>query len=198
MDAAEFFYGLCRDSWGRGYGLEAARKALEFFVREYDNPCYKATVDVKNTASIKILQKLGFECESENDGLLVYKLDIKSDFGFSRMQELQKRLQEKYKAKWGGLYPAKARDMLLWMMAEAGEAAQVVKKSGDKMIIGDKDTREHFIEEMCDVLMYFNDVMLCYSISPDELKKIYMQKHSTNMKRWQTGGSRQNENATEQ
>lgn len=46
------------------------------------------------------------------------------------------------------------------------------------------DVREHFIEEMCDTLMYFNDVMLCYGITPEELKKVYLDKHKKNMNRW--------------
>jgi hypothetical protein len=51
--------------------------------------------------------------------------------------------------------------------------------------MNDKETRNHFVEELCDVLMYFNDVLLCYSISPEELKKVYLQKHHKNMERWQ-------------
>ena len=46
------------------------------------------------------------------------------------------------------------------------------------------ETRTHFIEEMCDVLMYFNDVMLCYDISPEDLRDIYFKKHKKNMGRW--------------
>ncbi len=34
------------------------------------------------------------------------------------------------------------------------------------------------------VFMYLNDVMLCYSISPEELKEVYFQKHSKNLERW--------------
>lgn len=70
------------------------------------------------------------------------------------------------------------------MMIEAGEAADIIKKKGDRPIVGDEETRKHFIEELCDVLMYFNDIMLCYSISPEELKKIYLEKHQRNLKRW--------------
>lgn len=40
-------------------------------------------------------------------------------------------------------------------------------------IMNDDETRNYFVEELCDVLMYFNDVMLCYSISPEELKEVY-------------------------
>ena len=39
------------------------------------------------------------------------------------------------------------------------------------------------VEEMADVLMYYNDVLLCYGITSDELKESYKEKFETNMKR---------------
>lgn len=107
-----------------------------------------------------------------------------TDFGLFEMQEIQKQLQEKYKEKWGGLSPEIAREQLLWMLIEVGEVADIIKKSGDNEIIHNEGVRNHFVEEMCDVLMYFNDVMLCYGISPEELKKVYLEKHRRNMERW--------------
>lgn len=70
------------------------------------------------------------------------------------------------------------------MFIEAGKMADIIKKDGDEEIMNNLKVREHFIEEMCDVMMYFNDIMLCYSIEPSELKKIYLEKHEKNMKRW--------------
>ncbi|WFR57238.1 nucleotide pyrophosphohydrolase [Anaerocolumna sp. AGMB13025] len=107
-----------------------------------------------------------------------------SDFGFKDMQAIQAELQEKYIDKWGGLSPEKGRETLLWMIIEAGEAADIIKKDGDEKIVKDEKIRNHFIEEICDVFMYLNDVMLCYSITPEELEKIYVDKHQKNMKRW--------------
>lgn len=107
-----------------------------------------------------------------------------NDFGLNEMQKIQKQLQEKYKDKWGGLSPDIGRNQLLWMMIEVGEVADIIKKKGDNHIMNDEETRNHFVEELCDVLMYFNDVMLCYSISPEELKKVYLQKHHKNIERW--------------
>lgn len=103
---------------------------------------------------------------------------------FDIMQEMQEELQEKYKDKWASISPKCARDKLLWMMIEAGEMADVIKKDGDELIMNSSEVREHFIEEMCDTLMYFNDVMLCYNITPDELESKYIKKHEINMKRW--------------
>ena len=55
-----------------------------------------------------------------------------ANFSFDDMQAIQKELQEKYFDKWGGLYPEKAVRMMLWMLCEAGEAAQVLKRSPPK------------------------------------------------------------------
>ena len=107
-----------------------------------------------------------------------------SCFDFEQMQAIQRELQEKYAGIWHGLSPQKGRDTLLWMIIEAGEAADIIKKEGDAPILEDAETRHHFIEELCDVMMYFNDVLLCYGITPEELEKIYLEKHERNMKRW--------------
>ena len=107
-----------------------------------------------------------------------------NDLSFAEMQQIQKELQEKYKSQWQGISPQVARDKLLWMMIEAGEMADIIKKEGDEEIMSQPQTRAHFIEEICDVLMYLNDVMLCYQITPEELREIYLKKHKKNMGRW--------------
>lgn len=40
------------------------------------------------------------------------------------------------------------------------------------------------MEEMAVVLMYYNDIMLCYGISAGELKQAYTEKFEINMTRW--------------
>ena len=106
------------------------------------------------------------------------------NFGFNEMQAIQKELHDKYDARWGKLSPEVGKEELLWLMIEAGEVADVIKKKGDSSIMNDSGTRSHFVEELCDVLMYLNDVMLCYSISPEELEQTYIDKHKKNMNRW--------------
>ena len=106
------------------------------------------------------------------------------DFGFLEMQAIQKELQEKYKDQWEPLGPEAGKNKLLWLMIELGEAADIIKKEGNRAISENPDTRRHFTEELCDVLMYFNDVMLCYGISVEELKDAYLKKHEKNLKRW--------------
>jgi len=107
-----------------------------------------------------------------------------ANFGFEEMQTIQKELQEKYKDKWLPLTPENGKNQLLWLMIELGEVADVIKKKGNARIMEDAEVRTQFVEEMCDVMMYFNDVMLCYDISIEELKEVYLQKHKRNMERW--------------
>ena len=107
-----------------------------------------------------------------------------ADFTINEMQEMQKKLQDKYKDKWEPIGPETGKNKLLWMIGEVGEVIDIVKKNGGTKASSDEQLRHHLIEEMADVLMYYNDVMLCYGISEDELKEAYKNKFETNMKRW--------------
>lgn len=107
-----------------------------------------------------------------------------SDFSMNEMQEMQKALQEKYKQKWEPICPAAGQNKLLWMIGEVGEVIDIVKKNGAAEAVGKEELRKHLVEEMADVLMYYNDVMLCYGITAEELKTAYMEKFEKNMKRW--------------
>ncbi len=106
------------------------------------------------------------------------------DFGINEMLDMQRALQEKYKDKWEGISPEVGKNKLLWMTGEIGEVIDIVKKHGDHACDIDSPHREHLIEELADVLMFYNDVLLCYGISADELKEIYTKKFKTNMERW--------------
>lgn len=106
------------------------------------------------------------------------------DFGLLEMQNMQIRLHDQYKDRWEPVCPKQGRDMMLWLMAELGEVIDIIKKDGDAKIMENSSVRAHFVEEMADVLMYFNDIMLCYDISVDELKTAYREKHEENMGRW--------------
>ena len=105
-------------------------------------------------------------------------------FTISEMQEMQRLLQEKYKDKWEPICFEIGQNKLLWMIGEIGEVIDIVKKNGSEVASTDENIRKHLIEEMADVLMYFNDVMLCYGITEEELKKAYEKKFERNMKRW--------------
>ena len=107
-----------------------------------------------------------------------------SDFSMKEMLAMQKTLQEKYKDKWEAICPEAGKHKLLWMIGEIGEVVDIIKKNGDIQSLEDCDLRKHLIEEMADVLMYYNDVLLCYGISDEELKEAYTTKFEKNMKRW--------------
>ncbi|MBQ7076551.1 MAG: MazG-like family protein [Lachnospiraceae bacterium] len=106
------------------------------------------------------------------------------DFTINEMQEMQRDLQEKYKDKWETIGPETGKNKLLWMVGEIGEVIDIVKKNGGIKACSDATLRNDLVEEMADVLMYYNDVMLCYGISAEELKKSYSEKYKKNMERW--------------
>ena len=106
------------------------------------------------------------------------------NFGLNEMLEMQRELQEKYKDKWKPICPDRGKEQLLWMIGEIGEVIDIVKKNGAEKAVQDKSLRADLIEEMADVLMYYNDVLLCFEISPEELKEVYINKFERNMKRW--------------
>ena len=105
-------------------------------------------------------------------------------FTIDQMQEMQRQLQEKYRDKWEGVAPKIGQNKLLGMIGEIGEVIDVIKQKGSGPIMADPAVRAHFVEEMADVLMYYNDVMLCYGISAEELKQSYSEKYMKNMERW--------------
>lgn len=51
-----------------------------------------------------------------------------SDFGINEMQEMQKRLQNKYKNIWEPITPENGKNKLLWMIGEIGEVIDIIKK----------------------------------------------------------------------
>ncbi len=105
-------------------------------------------------------------------------------FWINEMLEMQRSLQKRYEDKWGGLSPEIGTNQLLWMIGEIGEVIDIIKKNGAEAASQESNQRERLVEELADVLMYYNDVLLCYGISADELKKAYVQKFHTNMTRW--------------
>ena len=107
-----------------------------------------------------------------------------TDFSINEMQEMQKALQDKHKHKWEPICPEVGQNKLLWMVGEIGEVIDIVKKHGGLRASANKELRKELIEEMADVLMYYNDVMLCYGITVDELKEAYTEKFERNLKRW--------------
>lgn len=109
---------------------------------------------------------------------------LMEDFGLNEMLAMQRELQDKYKDKWEPISPETGKNKLLWMIGEIGEVIDIIKKNGSENTVSDDTLREQLIEELADVLMYYNDVLLCYGITADELKQSYTNKFRKNMTRW--------------
>ena len=106
------------------------------------------------------------------------------DFGINEMLQMQRALQEKYKDIWKPICPDRGQDQLLWMIGEVGEVVDIIKKHGGEAACREEALRKQLVEELADVLMYYNDVLLCYGISAQELKRAYVGKFERNMQRW--------------
>ena len=60
---AEIGYLLSREHWGEGYAAEAMTTFIDFSFATHNSRRLEATVDVRNVASNKLLQRLGFTLE---------------------------------------------------------------------------------------------------------------------------------------
>lgn len=107
-----------------------------------------------------------------------------NDFSMNEMLEMQRQLQERYKGKWEAIGPATGQNKLLWMIGEIGEVIDLIKKNGGEKASSQPEVRSLLVEELADVLMYYNDVLLCYGIAPEELKASYEAKFRRNLNRW--------------
>ena len=105
-------------------------------------------------------------------------------FTIGEMMEMQKAMLEKYNSQWEHYSPSAGRNHLLWMIGEIGEVIDIIKKNGDESACQDPKLRPHFVEELVDVLMFYNDVLLCYGITEEELKEAYHAKFHRNLTRW--------------
>lgn len=107
---------------------------------------------------------------------------------FEEMLQRQRELQAQYAGRWEPVDPEHGKNKMLWMLAELGEAIQIVKRHPVSEFMEEGSTRHDYIEELADVLMYFNDILLCFDITPEEFAAIYRAKHERNMTRWKKPG----------
>ncbi len=106
-----------------------------------------------------------------------------NDLSFQEMLTMQRALWEKHKDTWSPLEPQYARNHFLWMIGEIGEVLEIIKKCDETRIMSEPNVKAAFTEELCDVLMYFNDILLRYGISAGDMALAYEKKHAKNMKR---------------
>lgn len=105
------------------------------------------------------------------------------DLSLSQMMQMQKDLFEPHKDKWSPMEPEYGKDFILYMVEEIGEVISVVKKKGNSAIMEDPAVRQAFLDEMADVLMYYNDVLLRYHVTAEEISEAYARKHDYDMAR---------------
>ncbi len=105
------------------------------------------------------------------------------DLSISQMIQMQKALFEVHKEKWSPMEPEYGRDSVLYMIEEIGEVIAILKKRGNSNVVHNESIRKAFLEEMADVLMYYNDVLLRFQVTPEEISEAYLRKHEKNMQR---------------
>jgi len=105
------------------------------------------------------------------------------DISISEMMDMQMELWNMNKDIWNKMEPTQARNMMLWMIEEIGEAIAIIKKKGEMEIMENGEVRESFIEEMVDIMMYYSAVMLRLEITPEEYASIYHKKQNKNKER---------------
>lgn len=105
------------------------------------------------------------------------------ELSITEMFEMQRELWEKHKDSWSPLEAEFARDSLLWMIEEVGEVISVIKKKGEKDIMENEHVRAELVTELADVMMYLNDTMIRFGVTPEEISLAYARKHASNMGR---------------
>lgn len=108
---------------------------------------------------------------------------MEKDLKVSEMLKMQRELWEENKEKWQPIEPEFGKISLLWMIEEVGEVISIIKKKGDKEIMNNPEVRKAFVEELSDVYMYYNDTLLRFGITPEEISDAYVSKHNKDMKR---------------
>lgn len=106
-----------------------------------------------------------------------------NDINISQMMAMQRELYELHKDEWYPRVPKTGRDFMLYLTEELGEAIAIIKKKGDQAVTDDPEVRQHFTEEMIDIMMYYTEILICHGITPEEFATAYAKKHAKNMGR---------------
>lgn len=105
------------------------------------------------------------------------------DLSIGQMMRLQKELFDAQGKKWAPMEPEYGGEFILYMVEEIGEVISVWKKKGAQAIMEDPCVREAFLEEMADALMYYNEVLLRFHVTPEEISQAYLDKNNRNKQR---------------
>lgn len=104
------------------------------------------------------------------------------DITFGEMFALQQQLQDAH-PQWGGYFPERGKESLLWTFEEMGEVVAIFKKKGPQQIMSDPEVRSCFLEETADVLMFLCDMLRCMDVQPEEIAGAFRGKFDYNMHR---------------
>ena len=88
---------------------------------------------------------------------------MEKDLKISELKQMQYKLFEANKEKWNDMEPKYAKDHMLYM--------------------NDEKIRSRFIEEMCDVMMYYVEVLNRLNITEEEFSEAYINKNHINLNR---------------
>ncbi len=105
------------------------------------------------------------------------------DLKMSDMMQMQRDLHRLHEHDWSPLEPEYGKNTVLYMVEEIGETIAILKKKGERAVVEDTSVREAFLEEMADILMYYNDTLLRYHVSAEEISAAYLSKHKRNIGR---------------
>ncbi|WP_369061225.1 GNAT family N-acetyltransferase [Caulobacter sp. 73W] len=70
----ELVYGFAHDAWGRGYATEIAAGLVRFARESLELTELRAITYEDNAASRRVLERLGFQPQSVEDGDVIYRL----------------------------------------------------------------------------------------------------------------------------
>lgn len=84
---AEIFYKLFPRYWGNGYATESAKRIIQFGFNELKLHRIEAGVEVKNTASIRVLEKAGMTNEGLRRKILPIRGTWRDNFHFAILED---------------------------------------------------------------------------------------------------------------
>lgn len=99
------------------------------------------------------------------------------------MLKMSYELYEENKDTWSPMTPEHGKTFLLYMIEEMGEVISIIKKKGEDQIMNDQNVRGRFVEEMCDIMMYYSDVLNRFDVSAEEYEAAYKRKFEYNINR---------------
>lgn len=105
------------------------------------------------------------------------------DLSIGQMQQMQLELFAPHADSWHPMEPEFGQNYILYMIEEIGEVIAILKKKGSCAVMEEPAVRAAFLEEMADVLMYYQDTLLRFHVTAEEISQAYTRKHAANMGR---------------